>query len=1549
MRFFSPFFVLLVVALFSNLFSLEIFINRSYTTKEKPEAIFYASGEGPMFLRVYRIEDVNAYLTGQANAHTASLFNERIMQPGYFLWKSVIDNFEHSLYRLARRYMRSDFRNILRDKLGLQKHQFPFRDRFPEENLFAPLKYPIVNSQTIEVRARYWHAKKHYFEGLKPGYYLVEISQGRHIAHAPLVISDIAMVTKTSPYNVLFYAVNLLTGKALEKGGVTAYKREKVGDKEVHTAKANFNVKEGIAYSENVEYLKDSQGTLYVLADGDNYAFSDIYTMDVNRELYNSAIYTERPVYRMGDTVSVRAVFVRKHGSAAHGKVAYKIQKGNEVIFSSQGNLTQAGTIAFDFKTESLKPARYIILIELGGEKHYGSFLIEQYKKPETRSNLTIDKNTILSGETTVAELSAAYYSGEALSKAQVEVVIERKRISYPWWYGFSDADYYGDAYDYSAWDFVREYAVTLDTKGKLRIPIDTTLKEFKIPQDADYTYRIRTTVKAQNREETQAATRFKVYRAPVELRLTQDSWYFAAGKPITFTVSATSIYNQKAVAQEVKAVLYLREYDSKARVYRNTQVAEQTINLGANGVKAVEFSGVKRGGLYQIQVSAVNAGRMTDDTLETYVYGDDSYYAMDSTEGTISVSANKKEYSLYETAEFQIQMPAAKKLAALVVIENERIVKYKYVPDAKSLWIYKEELKNNLTPNFDISVLAFGFDKHPRFYSGQTQVVLPPKHRALRLEVVSDRERYRPGEEANFVVRTFDSSQKPVSAEFSLGIVDEAIYSLHEDSLKSLSLKLNPKLANAVVTVNSLAFSFYGYGAEKSLYALYREQMAESAALRKGEAERVKIRKNFKDTAFFTAQGKTNAAGVSTLHVRLPDNLTEWRVTTHANTNAGLSGSQRTKITVSKDFALRLARPRFLRERDNAKLRLLVSNQLKEKQTATFETKFSALKLLSKIPEKLDIPAGEERYFDFTVDVPEFPKDAKASLQFIARTKVDNDGLEIELPIYPYGVENFVASQKLFSENESAWKTKVVLPQDARVGLGVLQISYTPGVLPSVLETLPYLIMYPYGCVEQTLSTFLPALWASSAAEKLKLPLPVKKTELKEITDQGLRKLYGYQHADGGWGWWSDDPTDLYMTAYTLWGLVEAKKAGIPIDNEIFLKGVKYLSQKLTEEDLRKEKNSYAEHRLIFAERVAAMLPIDKKLKDKIYADWKWILSGNFNEPSALALILEGAIALSWKDIESLALKTLKKLEHTSKQGAYFERAKKDGYFYWYNDREETTAQVLNALLQLKNSENNALEEKLVQYLIAQKKEQRWRSTKLSALVTKGLASYALKTQEKLTSVKVVAEVNGVKLTKTYNPKKSTAKDLEFNFTPNSKEANLNILRTGNGFFLLRAEWKHYLNKPLASPREGKFRANRQYFSVNKNGNVYSKGKSQYTFKAGDLVMAEVSLAAPKGNEYLLLEDMIPAGFEPLNDAELVDLGSLRYDTYANMPSAVTRLDERVALAKTYLYENNFTPRAFYRAVFPGKYQAMPAQGGLMYYPETFAYSAADVITIED
>lgn len=1532
---------LLLLLFFGNgLAALEIYVNRAFTTGEKPVATLYASGEGTLYVRLYRIDDVAAYLTGQANAHTVTEKNERLMQPGYFLWSSVIENMEYAMYQLARRYMRGDYRERLRTDLGLKAYAFPFRDRFPEINLFAPLKLPIVDEASIAVRARHWRAVHHTFGEMKPGYYLLEASQGRHIAHAPLVVSDLAMVTKTSAHNVLIYAVNLKTGEVLNDATVTAFSRVK----NEHQRKATFSLKNGLAYSDKTDYLAGAESTLYVLQQGAHYAFSDLYAIEAGKSLFESAIYTDRPVYRIGDTVQIKGVFVRKQGAAAHGKVKYLIKNSeNEILHSGEADLSPAGSIAFAYKSSSLKPGRYSLQMTLENETHYGSFYIEQYKKPETRAAIAVEKNVVLSGETAQVVLSASYYSGEPLAKSKAEIVIERSRISYPWWYGLGYEEYYGDGYDYASWEFVKDFNAELDGAGKLKIDVATDNKA-----DGDFTYRVRAAVKAQNREETAAVARFKVYRAPISLRLSQDRWYYAATSAIGFRINAARVADDKPVAAAVKAELIYRRYDSKTQKYDDSVVQTKNIDITAAGEANAEFDAARRGGTYLIRVTTTVDGRTTSEVTETYVYAGSDYATLgEQTERPVTVSPGKKKYELYETAEFAVRLPTQKRLPVLITLENDRVRKYSLVRPESAEFIHKQELLSELSPNFDFHVTAIAFDGSPHFYAGSAQVVLPPKHRILHVEAVADRDRYRPGEEANIIVRAFDSKKNPVAAEFSLAVVDEAIYSLREDSLGSLPLVLNPRIPSSVVTNNSLAFNFYGYGAEKSLYALYREQMAEAAALRKGESPQVKIRKNFKDTAFFTASGKTGADGIARLRVPLPDNLTEWRITTHAHTTGGLSGSERGKLVVAKDFALRLAQPRFLRERDEAKLRLLVSNQLKQPQVARFEANLTSLKLAEPFAKELKIPAGEERYVDFTVNAPFYPANGKAKLQFIARAESDNDGLELELPVLPYGVENFVAEQKVFADSEAQWSTRLKLDGDARSELAEMQISFTAGVIPSIVETLPYLIQYPYGCVEQTLSTFLPAIWAQEAAQKTGLALPVKAAQIKDITDAGLKKLYGYQHSDGGWGWWSDDATDAYMTAYTLWGLAEAERAKIAVDKSVLKKGLKYLGEQLATTSLRDLKDSYAKHRVVFAQSVLLKLLGPSPADSKIRAEWNELLAAKQAEPTQLALIAETAAIRKFKDIHSAALSELAGLAKKAPQGTYFENAKQRGY-YWYSDRDEITAQVLNAVVAEPSGEWPQITRGMITHLMTQKKQRRWRSTKVSALVTRAFAAYAIKTGEKPNAVEVTASVEGERRDVVYNAKKQSGLE-PMVFKTRSRDAKVEISRSGKGFFIARAEWKHYLNKPLIAPREGTFKMSRRYFPVARNGNNFNRGEARYAFKAGELVMTEVALTAEKGSEYLLVEDMMPAGFEPLTNAELSVLGNLRYDNYADAPAAVERLDDRVGLAKTYMNKERFAPRAFYRAVFPGKYQAMPAQGGLMYYPETYAWSASDVITISE
>ena len=104
----------------------------------------------------------------------------------------------------------------------------------------------------------------------------------------------------------------------------------------------------------------------------------------------------------------------------------------------------------------------------------------------------------------------------------------------------------------------------------------------------------------------------------------------------------------------------------------------------------------------------------------------------------------------------------------------------------------------------------------------------------------------------------------------------------------------------------------------------------------------------------------------------------------------------------------------------------------------------------------------------------------------------------------------------------------------------------------------------YPYGCTEQTMSSFLPNVIVTQALKDVKSSSIRNTNELPKKVQKGLDRLYAYQHDDGGWGWWKDDQSDPFMTAYVVNGLTLAKQSGYQPDDARIASGREKLKQML-------------------------------------------------------------------------------------------------------------------------------------------------------------------------------------------------------------------------------------------------------------------------------------------------------------------------------------------------------------------------------------------------
>ena len=168
-------------------------------------------------------------------------------------------------------------------------------------------------------------------------------------------------------------------------------------------------------------------------------------------------------------------------------------------------------------------------------------------------------------------------------------------------------------------------------------------------------------------------------------------------------------------------------------------------------------------------------------------------------------------------------------------------------------------------------------------------------------------------GENISYTVTTANSEGKPVSAEVSLGVVDEAIYALREDNPAALREAFFPWRYSRVQTRYSFAVQYLG-DANKA-------------------EPKIAARSKFKDTAYWNPAVKTDAAGRATVSFNLPDNLTTWRATA-----VGRWGRQSDEIP-PKSSQLRNSSSasirRDLHQNDQARISAFIHNDTGAKQKA--------------------------------------------------------------------------------------------------------------------------------------------------------------------------------------------------------------------------------------------------------------------------------------------------------------------------------------------------------------------------------------------------------------------------------------------------------------------------------------------------------------------------------------------------------------------------------------------------------------------------------------
>jgi len=579
-------------------------------------------------------------------------------------------------------------------------------------------------------------------------------------------------------------------------------------------------------------------------------------------------------------------------------------------------------------------------------------------------------------------------------------------------------------------------------------------------------------------------------------------------------------------------------------------------------------------------------------------------------------------------------------------------------------------------------------------------------------------------------------------------------------------------------------------------------------------------------------------------------------------------------------------------------------------------------------------------------------------------------DGREDTLPIYRYSTPEVVGTAGRLAGPELRQEI-VPLPRDFDPTQGELTVQLEGSLTGATADALNYLQHYPYECIEQTVSRFLPNVLTYQALQEMNLAKPELKAQLTEQVGVALQRLYAQQKYDGGWGWWLSDESNPYVTAYVLQGMLEARRAGFTVDTDVLRKGAGYLRTSLlsvTDRTTHWQANRLAYQLYVLGEYVNLVGDAEKggELSRAVQLFEKRHLLDHYGR--AILAVAFGLLDPGMRSRVDTLLSDLNGAAIYSATGTHWEEAQPD---YWnMNTDIRTTAAVLWALSR-HNPESDLLPN-VARWLMAVRKEGYWGTTQSTAWSLMGLVAYMRATGELRGDFSYRVTLNGETLLQDdYN---------RDNITESRKLtvaiAQL-LVEEGNRLFIERL--------PAASGQTGEgqlyYTAHLRYFLPVDQVKALDRGivvARQYSLvdapdvridraQVGDVIRVKLTVVAPTDLHYVMLEDPLPAGCEAvdvtLNTTSVVGERPGVHNLTLEEEDAWYRWygwgwwwfshseirDEKVALFATYLPRGTYEYSYIMRASVPGTFNVIPTTASQMYFPEVFGRSDGGQFVVEE
>jgi len=1201
-----------------------------------------------------------------------------------------------------------------------------------------------------------------------------------------------------------------------------------------------------------------------------------------------------------------------------------------------------------------------------------------------------------------------------------------------PWWRSYNYDDYSGGGYRPYGQSTTQTFKGVTDASGIHRLKID--FESVKPPRP--YTVSASASVQDVNRQTWSSTTSLLVHPADLYVGIKTPRTFVQKNEKITVESIVTDIDGKLVANRDVEIKAALKDWVFEKNAWIEKTIDEQVCNIKSleGGAQKCEFV-AKQGGQYKITARVMDdRERVNESEFTVWVPGGKTPPKRTVEQEEAQIIPNKKEYAPNETAEILVISPFPN-AEGVLTLRRDGIVKTERFTMKDSSITLKIPLQEKYLPNIYAQVDLTGaaerqndkgevdpkIAKRPAFASGNINLPISTDVRKLNVTAEPKDKTIEPGGTTKIDVAVIDHSGEPVSnSEVAVIVVDESVLALsgykigdpldvfytqrgagvtdyhsRKDILLGNEKDIKPQQVQSEDR-DSIQFSMAGGAANTSVKSKSAPKLMATPAMRakKEEAQAdkmvmseaemddaatnpdtpINLRTNFNALAIFAPQVVTDSNGKATVDVKLPDNLTRYRIMAVAVDKGKRFGGGESNLTARQPLMVRPSAPRFMNFGDKIELPVVVQNQTDKDMNVQVGVRATNATLTNGGGKSVLVKANDRAEVRFPVSAE---KAGTARFQIAVTSGNWADAAEISLPVWTPATTEAFATYGTTDANGAIFQP-VQTPGDVFPQFGGLEVTTSSTQLQELTDAFIYLYRYPYECSEQISSRMISIAALRDVLQAFKSKDMPTKEELDKNFAKDVEILKGRQRADGSFGLWSQRRERYeypFLTVHVAHALALAKAKGYKVPQEMIDKTKPYLKNIESKFDEWHKKSpqvrwtisAYALYvRDLMGDKDAAKakaLLKEATLEKLPFEATGWILSVLADDKNSQA------------EVEAIKRFLMNRTTETAATANFVTDYGDGAWLIMYSNRRADGV-LLEALIKADVLNKSAgintgdLIPKLVRGLLDHRTKGAWSNTQENVFILLALDKYfnafEKVTPDFVTRIWLGGTYAGEQMFKGRSIDSNLLNIPMSYLVEQGGTSNLILDKQGAGRLYYRIGMKYAPKNLKLAPADYGFTVLRKYEAVDAAEDVKQNADGSWTFKAGARIRVRLTMVAQARRYHVALVDSLPAGLEILNpelattetipgdtQSTTVDVYSSRSYGYGywwrqNWFEHQNFRDERAEAFASLLWEGVYNYSYVTRATTPGEFVVPPAKAEEMYHPETFGRTGTDFVKVE-